>query len=231
MVSVHSFWTFLWHWLLLCCLSFIAVAFLRWSHKLLWITKSSVLTAYHLKANREANWWKEKFYFGCWQPRGEGQTPVQWLTLPSLSPLTLSGQELFIGRGRGLHAETAVSSDSQPEISHLVVWSAASWLNTVSRQLQGPFFPISWWSVLRTVATCGYSLVNHVVNFLHDGGFRIYSCCRGTKGTWLCLVTTLLLFSLVGLSLCFCFFFTSLIFWLKFFYRQKESWGHGGQGP
>ena len=105
MVFVHSFWTFLWHWLLLCCLSFIAVAFLRWSHKLLWITKSSVLTAYHLKANREANWWKEKFYFGCWQPRGEGPTPVQWLTLPSLSPLTLSGQELFIGRGRGLHAD------------------------------------------------------------------------------------------------------------------------------
>ena len=65
-------------------------------------------------------------YFGCWQPAGEGQTPVQWLTLPFVPPLTVSGQELFVGRGRGLYAEAAVSSDSQPERSHLVVSSAAS---------------------------------------------------------------------------------------------------------
>ena len=69
---VHSF-CFLWQWFLLCCLSFIVVAFLRWSHKFLWVTQSGVLIAYHLEANKEANWWKVCFILDAGNLQGRGR--------------------------------------------------------------------------------------------------------------------------------------------------------------
>ena len=58
-----------------------------------------------------------------------------------------------------------------------------------------------------------------------------YSPWGATKGLWLCLITKLLLLGLFCFPL-FLHFLPSLIkliFWLKFFHRQKPGWGPGAR--
>ena len=67
----------------------------------------------------------EVLYFECWQPGEEGGGLLSKGQLPHIGHQWIRA---FIGRGRGLHAETAQSADSHLEIDHVVVWSASSQL-------------------------------------------------------------------------------------------------------
>ena len=58
-------------------------------------------------------------YFGCWQPGGPGRWEGEGGPLSKgqlSSPTDKQGERAFIGGGRGLQAETAVSSDWHLEI-------------------------------------------------------------------------------------------------------------------
>ena len=87
--------------------------------------------------------------------RGEGGHLSKGRLSPSsLNPQATCGARAFIYRvwGWGLHAETAVISDSRLETGHR--WSAQRHLvwGPVNLQFQGPFVPISLRPVLRIVA-------------------------------------------------------------------------------
>ena len=51
-------------------------------------------------------------YFGCWHQRGKRGEEHGCLSKAQLPPSDIRGARAFAGGGRGLHAETAVSSDS-----------------------------------------------------------------------------------------------------------------------
>ena len=84
-------------------------------------------TACCLKAIKETRLLERKVHFifdtGTWCGSREWYVPVQGLPLPTppyLNPHPTDNQGVgaFIDRGRGLHAERAVSSDSHLEINH-----------------------------------------------------------------------------------------------------------------
>ena len=107
---------------------------------------------------------------------------------------------------------------------------------------------IGWWWGNRKSAssTFWFQLVwglraygQHTVNFFHLEGFQylqngskdmVYSPWGRTKGPWLCLMVKVLLFCLAWLFFflsAFSHFLIKFILWLKVFYRQKASGGHG----
>ena len=96
------------------------------------------------KPVNRSDWWKGRLalFQRLSAGPGEGQTSAQMLIIP----IPTSGVRAFIHRMkvRGLHAETAVVSDSHLEI---VISGLTSIilivLGTVTHQFQGPFVSIS----------------------------------------------------------------------------------------
>ena len=116
------------------------------------VTKSGVQFLTAQKTIKRPGWWKGKFVL-FWMPAtgvGEGWTPVQKLTSPTL--LTISGQECSQTEGGTPHRNSTVSSDC-----HLVIgpqWSEQhhpDCFKYVNLQFQGRLVPTSLRPVLGIV--------------------------------------------------------------------------------
>ena len=147
----------------------------------------------------------------------------------------------------GQHAETTQSS--RTVFFKLIISGLTSIilvvLDTVSLQFWGPFVPISLWSILGIVVSRVLGIMqltfppgHHAVNFstwcfsvyktAHRTWLRIfiYSPWERTKGAWLCLMTTLLLFDLLRRFSFVSTFLTSLIkliLLLKFSTSKRQA--------
>ena len=98
-------------------------------------------------------------YFGCWQPgQGAGGADSRpKADSPHPPPHDNQWARAFIRRREGAtRRNSTVSSDSPPEIGHVVIGDPNSIilivLSTVNLQFQGRFAPILWRPVLEIVA-------------------------------------------------------------------------------
>ena len=138
----------------------------------------------------------------------------------------------FVDWGRGLHAETAQLWQSAWNWSSLV-WPASSLLGI---QFQGQFIPISLRPVLRIMAAYVMAAVWWLYGWLlHLVGVSVstqdmaqnINCSPwgGTKCSWICLMTMLLLFGFPQLFsfVCACSHFSDWIYFLASFSTNKRQ--------
>ena len=165
------------------------------------------LAAHCSEANEEARLVKRKacFNFSA-DNRGKGGR----VSIGRLLSTDSQGARTFIDWGRGLHVETAQSLLTvllKLVIGWLIRFILIVW-DAVNLQFQGQFVSISLRPVLRVVAAYVLAIVwSQVVNFFHLVGVSVslrqltgyLSPWEETKDPWVCLMSTLLLFSLLWL--------------------------------
>lgn len=84
-----------------------------------------------------------------WEGVGR-QTPAQ---RPTFFHWPSGGKSFCRQREGVMGSNSTVSSDSNLEIGHIVVWPASFWLSTLNLQSQNKFVPISWKPAFRIVAS------------------------------------------------------------------------------
>ena len=189
------------------------------------------------------NWWKGKLAL-FWMLASWGRVD----SCPKADPLHWQsvGKSFYSLREGAPCRNSTVSSGRHPETGHAVVWSALPWLETVDLQVRDQSVSFSWghfsalWQRMSWLPPD-----HHAVSFLAWWRFQylqesaqdmaqksIYSLWEGTRGSWLDLMTKLVLFGLLWLS-SFLKVLTSLIqliLWLTFSHIRKAGREQEGQG-